>query len=162
MLSYSADMRISRRDFTIVGAGALASAAFSQQPARPAAVPDDLVKAFVGAGHGDLPKVKEMLAADPGLLNASWDWGGGDFESALEGAGHMGNREITLFLIGQGARMSIFQAAMLGEIEVVKSTIGFHPEAAKSKGPHGISLIRHAEKGGEQAAAVVEYLKTLP
>jgi hypothetical protein len=156
-------MRMTRREFTVITAGAvaLASTADAQQKERPPAVPAEMVKAMVIAGHSDMAKVKELLAAEPGLLNASWDWGGGDFESALEGAGHMGNREIALFLISQGARMSIFQAAMLGELEVVQTLIRLHPEAAKSKGPHGITLMRHAEKGGDQAKNVLEFLKAL-
>ena len=36
----------------------------------------------------------------------------------IGGAGHMGNREIAEFLIGQGARFDIFVAAMLGRIDV--------------------------------------------
>src|SRR5687768_3257124 len=46
----------------------------------------DLVRGFVGAAHGDLEKVKAMLAEQPRLVNATWDWGGGDFETALGGA----------------------------------------------------------------------------
>jgi hypothetical protein len=158
-------MELTRRQFAMLGiggvTGALATNAIAQNQ-KPPAIAKETVREFVGAGHSDLAKVKEMLAAEPGLLNASWDWGGGDFESALEGAGHMGNREIALFLIGKGARMSIFQAAMLGELDMVKSIIKLHPEAATSKGPHNITLLRHAEKGGEPAAAVLEYLKSLP
>ncbi len=30
------------------------------------------------------------VAAQPALLNAAWDWGGGDFETALAGAAHRG------------------------------------------------------------------------
>ena len=50
-------------------------------------LPADKVKEFVIAGHGDLPKVKTMLAEMPTLLYAAWDWKNGDFETALEGAG---------------------------------------------------------------------------
>ena len=35
-----------------------------------------------------------LLDEQPGLLNATWDWGGGDFETALGGAAHMGRRDI--------------------------------------------------------------------
>ena len=41
------------------------------------------------AAHGDLQRSKELLELQPGLLNAAWDWGGGDFETALGGASHM-------------------------------------------------------------------------
>ena len=44
-----------------------------------------LVKQFVGAGHADLNAVKQMLAERPSIVNGIWDWGGGDFETALGG-----------------------------------------------------------------------------
>jgi|SRR5579871_3811458 len=138
--------------------------AVAQQPPskpRPPALPIDLVKDFVIAGHIDLAKVKSMLESEPRLLNACMDWGGGDFETALEGAGHMGNREIALYLIGQGARQNIFQAAMLGDLETVRSMISAHPQLANSKGPHGIPLKAHARAGKEGAAAVLTYLESL-
>jgi len=49
-----------------------------------------------------------MLAEYPLLLNSSWDWGGGDFETALGAAGHMGLKDTANFLISQGARVDIF------------------------------------------------------
>jgi hypothetical protein len=130
-------------------------------PQRPPAIAGETVKAFVGAGHGDLEKTKLMLAENPGLLNATWDWGGGDFETALGGAGHMGRRDIAEFLIGQGARADVFVHAMLGDLEVVKSMLTRFPNLKDAKGPHGITLKRHAEMGKEDAKKVLEYLEKL-
>ena len=45
-----------------------------------------LVQEFVGNAHGNFARVKEMLEAEPALVNATWDWGGGDFETALGAA----------------------------------------------------------------------------
>lgn len=70
--------------------------AVAAQPARPPALPADLVKEFVGVAHVNLEKTKSMLAAEPGLVNATWDWGGGDFEQAIGGAGHMGRKDIAI------------------------------------------------------------------
>lgn len=131
-----------------------------EQRPNPPMLNAELTKEFVVAGHRDLDRVKEMLASEPGLLNASWDWGGGDFETALEGAGHVGNREIALYLVGKGARLSVFQAAMLGELELVKLILKLHPEARSSKGPHGLDLIHHARKGGDKAVSVLEFLES--
>ncbi|MGI8924405.1 MAG: ankyrin repeat domain-containing protein [Fimbriimonadales bacterium] len=128
---------------------------------KPPALPADLVKEFVIAAHGAFDKTKTLLAKTPALLNATWDWGGGDFESAIGGAGHMGRRDIALFLIENGARTDIFVAAMLGELDVVKAYLAKHPNMAKSGGPHGIPLIAHAEAGGAEAKAVLDHLKTL-
>jgi hypothetical protein len=142
-----------------VAAVAISTAASAQD--RPAPLAPDVVKDFVIAGHGNFEKVKQMLETEPRLLNACWDWGGGDFETALEGAGHMGNREIALYLIGKGARQNVFQAAMLGDLALVKAFLAAHPELRDSRGPHGIPLKVHAERGGEQAKGVLEFLQTV-
>src|SRR5689334_17880380 len=80
-----------------------------------------LIQAFVGAGHGDknIEQVKEMLVKDPKLIFASWDWGGGDWESALGGASHTGSRDMARLLLDKGARIDSFCAAMLGQRQVV-------------------------------------------
>ena len=120
-----------------------------------------LVEEFVGNAHGNLERVQELLAQEPGLVNATWDWGGGDFETALGAASHMGRRDIALFLLDHGARLDIFAAAMLGNVEIVKAALEAFPEAVNTPGPHGIPLIKHAEMGGEEAKAVLEYLQSL-
>lgn len=120
-----------------------------------------LVEEFVGNAHGNFDRVKELLAQEPALVNATWDWGGGDFETALGAASHMGRRDITLFLLEHGARLDIFAAAMLGRLEVVKAALEAFLEAVNTPGPHGIPLIKHAEMGGEEAKAVLEYLQSL-
>jgi hypothetical protein len=113
---------------------------------------------MVSNAHGDLDFVRAALAADATLANAAWDWGDGDWESALGAAGHMGRRDIAELLLAHGARLDLFVAAMLGELEIVEAMLAAHPEMRDAKGPHGISLLRHAEAGGEQAQAVVEIL----
>lgn len=131
------------------------------RPKRPPALEGTLVREFVGAAHGDLDKTRSMLDATPGLLNATWDWGGGDFETALGGASHMGRPDIANFLLERGARMDLFAAAMLGHLEIVRAAIEAHPPSARAPGPHGIPLLVHAKKGGEPALRVVEYLESL-
>lgn len=138
-----------------------ASSAATSTPPRPAALKPEMVSEFVRAGHFDLPRVKEMLAAEPGVLNATWDWGGGDWETALGGAGHMGRKDIAEFLISQGARMDIFVAAMLGQLDVVKAMLMAYPPLLHSRGPHGIPLMAHAKKGGAGAEAVIAHLQSL-
>jgi hypothetical protein len=130
-------------------------------PKRPDPLALGMVQEFVRKAHADLPATRALLAEQPTLLNATWDWGGGDFETGLGGAGHMGNREIAEFLIGQGARLDIFVAAMLGRLEIVRALLGAWPGLLQSKGPHGISLLRHARAGGEDAKPVEEYLLSL-
>lgn len=138
-----------------------ASTAATPAP-KPPALAADMVKEFVVAAHADLAKTQSLLAAQPGLVNATWDWGGGDFEQAIGGAGHMGRKDIALFLISQGARMDIFVAAMLGDLALVQEFLRAHPDHKNARGPHGIPLLRHAEMGLKngvaEAAAVIDYL----
>jgi hypothetical protein len=143
--------------------GVFAQTATPQQPVpkRPDPLAPAMVNEFVRQAHADLPATKAMLAEQPALLNATWDWGGGDFETGLGGAGHMGNREIAEFLIGQGARLDIFVASMLGRLDIVRAMLGAWPGLLESKGPHGITLIRHARAGAEPSKAVVDYLESL-
>jgi hypothetical protein len=119
------------------------------------------VKRFVIAGHFNLEAVKEMLAADATLINGAIDWGNGDFETALGGASHMGRRDIAEFLLEHNARMDVFAATMLGKLDIVKAAVAAFPNIVSVPGPHKIPLISHAEKGGEQAKAVLEFLRPL-
>ena len=111
--------------------------------------------------HGDLERVKELLAQEPALINATWDWGGGDWETGLGGAAHMGRGDIARYLLDHGARLDLFAAAMLGNLELVRATLDVYPEAINIPGPHGIPLIAHAQAGGKDAIPVYEYLKVL-
>ncbi|MGH9346379.1 MAG: ankyrin repeat domain-containing protein [Vicinamibacterales bacterium] len=132
----------------------------SSVPKRPDPLAPALVNEFVRKAHSDFPATKALLAETPSLLNATWDWGGGDFEMGIGGAGHMGNREIAEFLISQGGRMDIFVAAMLGELDIVKAMLAAYPGLLHSKGPHGIPLMAHAKKGGTPAEPVVAFLES--
>lgn len=144
---------------------------FSATPDSPDNVPDfpehdpqfdrARVKRFVIAGHVNLAAVKAMLSEEPRLINGAIDWGNGDFETALGGASHMGRRDIAEYLLEHNARMDIFAATMLGKIDIVQAAVAAFPNIVHVPGPHGIPLIVHAEKGGDQARAVVEFLRPL-
>ena len=118
------------------------------------------VKEFVVAGHNNLDKVKELLVEFPTLLYATWDWGGGDFETGLEGAGHMGNKDIANHLIGIGARTNLFVLTMLGKTQIVKAYLETYPQYLNARGPHGFTLLHHAQKGGDDAKELLDYLQS--
>jgi hypothetical protein len=120
-----------------------------------------LVQEFVGKSHADLDGVRELLVQEPALINSAWDWGGGDWETGLGAASHMGRSDIATYLLENGARIDLFAAAMLGKLEIVKVTLEAYPEAIDIPGPHGISLVAHAQAGGNHARHVYEYLKSL-
>ena len=119
-----------------------------------------LVQEFVGKAHADLDGVKELLLREPALINSSWDWGGGDWETALGASAHMGRRDIAAYLLEHGARLDLFAAAMLGTLDIVKPTLETYPDSINIPGPHGIPLIAHALAGGSEAIPVYEYLKS--
>lgn len=111
-------------------------------------LPPAVVGEFVGRSHADLARVSELLNGYPTLIHAAFDWGNGDFETALGAAAHSGRRDIVEFLLSHGARLDIFAAAFLGKISLVKAFLSETPGALHQTGPHGISLLDHAKKGG--------------
>lgn len=119
----------------------------------------ETVKAFVGAGHGKLDVVKQMLEEYPNLLYSRYDWGNGDFEEAIEGAGHVGNKEIAQYLIEKGARPNIYVLTMLGETAIVKSIVEKYPTLLNGRGPHGLSLLHHAKAGGDPSKELYSWFE---
>jgi hypothetical protein len=125
----------------------------SQEPAA--------VRKVVGVSHFSLEQVRELVDERPELAKAAWDWGFGDWETALGAASHTGNHDIARYLIDHGARPDLFTAAMMGNLAAVQAFVAATPGIQSLPGPHGISLRRHAELGGETASNVLEYLDTL-
>jgi hypothetical protein len=105
--------------------------------------------------------VKKLLEKEPGLLNATMDWGAGDWETGLGGASHVGNREIVTYLLEKGARIDVFCAAMMGQFDAVKAFLTLQPKLIDAKGPHGFSLHWHAKVGGKQAEKVLDHLQSI-
>jgi hypothetical protein len=162
----SQENRLSRKQFMsrtmLLTTGMLASGTLSASAQdKPPAIAADLVKEFVRVAHGDFAKVKEMLSAQPLLLNSSWDWGGGDFETAIGAAGHMGLKDMATYLLDKGARTDIFVLTMLGKTAIVKAMLTDYPTLLHSAGPHGFTLLHHAEKGGKEGEELFLYLQSL-
>lgn len=130
-------------------------------PASYPAQDPDLVRETVGAAHGRIDRVRELLGLSSALAKATWDWGFGDWETALGAASHTGNREIAALLIEHGARPDVFTFAMLGQLDVVKALVAANPGVQRLHGPHGITLLQHARAGGAKSAGVVEFLTSL-
>jgi len=120
-----------------------------------------LVREMVTVSHFNLSRVKELVGLHPSLATAAWDWGFGDWETPLGAASHMGNRPIADFLLSQGAPTTLFSAAMLGQMDVVRSLVAAQPGIERIHGPHSISLLAHARMGGDAARPVFEYLQSL-
>jgi len=138
--------------------GLVPTLAFGNNQTDPEALNIKVVKEFVLAGHSNLGKVKNMLNDYPNLIYSRYDWGNGDFEEAIEGAGHTGNKEIADYLIEKGARVNLFVLTMLGKTDLVKPTLEAYPNLIFSKGPHGLTLLHHAEVGGPESKELYNYL----
>jgi ankyrin repeat protein len=148
------------RNFSLGAAALYVPNAIHAQMERSPQLDITMIRDFVGAGHNNLAKVKEMYAAQPALVYASHDLGGGDFETALEGAGHVGNKEIANFLIEKGARTNMFVLTMLGKTSIVKPFLEAFPAYVFARGPHGLTLLHHAQRGGEDARELLDYVKS--
>ena len=165
--------RWSRRSFfgltsglSALGVSLFATKAWGQSPASPPSFASDvfpaqdpaLVKEAVGVSHRDLKRLQELVERQPALARGSIDWGFGDWETCIDAASHVGNKPIADFLLANGARPTIFSAAMMGQLDVVKAFIAARPGVQRTLGPHGLTLMWHAKQGGPDAAAVVQYL----
>lgn len=159
-------IQITRKDFLsktiVLGPALFLSPALliANQKEKPLAIDPAIVKDFVRVAHSDFSQVKKMLDKYPLLLNASWDWGGGDFETALGAAGHMGLKETANYLLQKGARTDIFVLTMLGKTDIVKSTLKEFPSLLNSLGPHGFTLLHHAEKGGKDSEDLLAFFQS--
>ena len=114
---------------------------------------------MVGVSHGNLVRVRELVERQPALARAAVDWGFGDWETALGAASHTGRREIAELLLANGAQPSLFSAAMMGQLDVVRAFVESRPGIQGILGPHSITLLAHARAGGPDAAPVVKYLE---
>lgn len=161
---------LSRRSFLASVPVGLSTAALDAGPSAaaagdpPSSFPTqdaDLVREMVAVSHGNIARVKELVGRQQTLAKASYDWGFGDWETALGAASHVGNRDIAEFLLANGARPSIFSAAMLGQLDVVKAFVTAAPGVQRIKGPHSITLLRHAIAGGAAAKPIVDYLTSV-
>lgn len=155
---------VTRRKFLTNGlliTGLAATPDIIAQQDKPLPIDSKIVEEFVRVAHSDFNKVQEMHTKYPLLLNASWDWGGGDFETGIGAAGHMGLKEIANYLLDKGARADIFVLTMLGKTDPVKLMLKDYPNLLNSLGPHGFTLLHHAEKGGQDSLELFNYLQTL-
>jgi len=168
--------RWSRRSFvgltsglSALGVSLLSSKAWGQSPASPSSVASDafpaqdpaLAREAVGVSHRDLKRVRELVERQPALARAAIDWGFGDWEACIDAASHTGNKAIAEFLLANGARPTIFSAAMMGQLDVVKAFIAARPGVQRNLGPHGLTLMWHAKQGGPDADPVVQYLASV-
>ncbi len=154
-----------RRQF-FVGATVVAGAASIQRDVlalpqgsdEPSKVDATLIGQFVAKSHGDMDTIQALIKKEPELVHASWDWGGGDFESGLNAASHVGRRDIAEYLLERGARLDVAAAVMLGMTGVVREMMKVQPKLHEVVGAHNIPMLSHAILGKEPADEVFQSL----
>jgi len=119
-----------------------------------------LVQDFVIYAHMDLAMVQKLLGKEPLLVNAFMDWGAGDWESGLGGASHMGRHDIVEFLLEKGARIDIFCAAAMGQLDAVRAFLTLQPKLIDARGPHGFNLHFHAQLA-KDGGKTLDYLQSV-
>ena len=119
-----------------------------------------LVQDFVVFAHMDLEMTKKLAEREPNLVNAVMDWGAGDWESGLGGASHMARYDIVEMLLEKGARIDIFCAAVMGQLDAVRAFLTLQPKLIDSRGPHGFSLHFHAQLARD-GGKVLDYLQSV-
>jgi len=119
----------------------------------------DLVREFVTAGHGDLPKVKALLESHPDLLNRAYAWSPTDSETAIQAAAQVGSRPVAEYLLSKGAPLDICTAAMLGRKDDVERILEQEPSQIGATGAHGIPLLTHASLSGDLELTKMLWLK---
>jgi len=118
-----------------------------------------LAAEVVGASHVKFDRVKELVTARPALAKSAWDWGFGDWETALGAASHTGRRDIAQLLMDHGARPDIFTLATFGNVDAVKAAIDAQPGLQRMHGPHGITLLFHAQTGLDREDATPQEMQ---
>ena len=119
----------------------------------------DVILEYILVAHSDFEAMKGYVEKYPNIVNATADWGDGDFESAIGAAGHMGHRDYATYLISKGARFDIFVMTMLGYTDLVIDLLKTNPNLINSIGPHGFTLLHHAEVGGKPGEDLFAYLQ---
>ena len=123
--------------------------------------PAEIVREMVTVSHFDLKRVKELVESRPSLAKACWDWGFGDWESAIGcGVAHGKSANGGIFDLERRAAFDFFRgdAWTSGSCEGV---CGGAARMQRIRGPHGISLLAHAKNGGAGARNVYDFLQSL-
>lgn len=100
-------------------------------------LPQAMQDEFVGLSHGDLDRARQMLSANPALVNAVASWG----ETPIEAATQNANLPIMELLLTAGAPMDICTASVLGLTDRVRLMLQADPSLKNATGAHGIPVM---------------------
>ena len=114
-------------------------------------LPQAMQDEFVGVSHGDFDRVSQMLAANPGLVNAVAAWG----ETPIQAATQTANLPIMQLLLTAGAPLDICTASVLGLRDRVTLMLKADPSLKNATGAHGIPLLYFPAVVGNQEIAEI-------
>ncbi len=104
---------------------------------------------FKSIQSGNLEEVKEMVAADPSLVNTKHRTGATGILFAL----YNGHKEIAEFLARRKPDLDIFEAACLGRIELVKALVEADPRMVKAYSGEGFTALGLVAYMGQKEVA---------
>jgi ankyrin repeat protein len=113
-------------------------------PPPPPALPQPVINEYVAVSHGNLARVKELLALYPSLLfvNASWN------ELAVEAGAHVGFKDGVRLQLDAGAPCALPTAAMMGMVPRVRALLAEDPGRIHDCGAHNMPLAWFPAIGG--------------
>ena len=114
-----------------------------------AEVEQAIVEECVGAAHGDLSKVRELVERHPELVNARASWN----ETPIEAATQLGRRDIIEYLLATGASLDFYTACVLGRRDQVEAELAADPARARARGVHDLPVLYFAAIGGQREIA---------
>ncbi len=103
----------------------------------------------------DIEKVRQLLDTDPELANARNESG----DSAILLSLYSGSDAITRLLLSRGAKLSVFEAAAIGNLDRVKEHLSIDPRLLNSVSHDGWTPLHLSAFFGQ--TEVVEYLATI-
>lgn len=122
---------------------------------RPSALGQQKTKAIgmiEAAKAGDTVKVKELISANPSIVNEKNDAG----ETPILAALFRGHKDVVDLLVSSGTHLNLFEASCLGKVERVRELLEQRPELINHKGFGQASALHFAAFLGHRK--VVELL----
>jgi RNA polymerase sigma factor (sigma-70 family) len=123
-----------------------------QRPSRDEAFATRVIEILKVAHSGDAEKVKELLERDPRLIGARDPLG----NTALILAVNSGHKEIAVLLMASGVQPDIYEAASIGDTDLVEQFLNDDPSLLESYSPEGFTSLALAAHFGK--LEVLEYL----
>jgi hypothetical protein len=73
----------------------------------------------------------------------------------------MGRHDIVEYLLEKGARIDIFCAAMMGQLEAVKAFLTLQPKLIDARGPHGFFNLHVHAQLAKDGGKTLDYLQSI-